>query len=693
MSSSSKWSSVLGVCAALVVAAGAATALHAVSVGDVDPTFGSGGTTIVSYGQNGTRIAESLQLPDGRQIVAGTTITATFYDPIRNVTSFAYEAVVMRFTKDGALDTTFNATGATPGVLQFDLGADELVTSAALDLSVTGHPRVVVAGYARLGPYSALNMMAARVDDTGQLDATFGTGGIAALPFVDDPNDVAQLFQASAAAFAVAVQPDGKVVLGGQAKDSKVYGSGYAYVVTRLTGTGATDPTFSTVKVFAADGGLNDLSYVTGLTVDADGTIVTAFTASPGISAQSYLIRVPAAGGTGDPAVRIYHDNMVSLRTLAPAPGQTRGQLVVGGTDMVLLYPQPSYDWFLARYNPDFTADAAFGSSGVLRVDSGGYQDWLHHLEVLSDGRLLASGTVGRFGPEAVGVVRVSTSGQVDTTLGPGGLLRVDVAQNDLWGAAFMQNEKILVVDNIGDTTNWGAVALTRVVGAVPTISLQNGGQVTEGNTGSTTTKVVTVSLSKPFGETVTVGYETWADPSLAGWAQVATVGVDYQATSGTLTFLPGETTKTFDVTVIGDGIYEGDELVSVRLLNASANANLPTGSASGTFGIAEDEPMPRISFPNVTVVEGNSGTKNLSLTFTQSAVCTLETLLSYATLDTTGAANLATPGVDYVGNYDYVSIPAGQTSVTVSIPILGDTLVEGDEVFDVSATPTRRPP
>lgn len=84
----------------------------------------------------------------------------------------------------------------------------------------------------------------------------------------------------------------------------------------------------------------------------------------------------------------------------------------------------------------------------------------------------------------------------------------------------------------------------------LPTLSI-NDVTVAEGNTGTTTANF-TVSLNLASAHTVTVNYAT------AGGA--ATAGSDYQATNGTLTFNPGETSKPITVNVIGDTLVEPDE-------------------------------------------------------------------------------------------------------------------------------------
>jgi len=123
-------------------------------------------------------------------------------------------------------------------------------------------------------------------------------------------------------------------------------------------------------------------------------------------------------------------------------------------------------------------------------------------------------------------------------------------------------------------------------------ISIANAPAVTEGNTGTRAASFI-VTLSTASTETTTVAYATASYGS-------ATAGSDYQATSGTLTFAPGETSKTITVLVQGDRLPEDNEIFYVNL-SSPTNATITTGQGAGT--IVDDEP--RISIGDVYKKEG----------------------------------------------------------------------------------------
>jgi hypothetical protein len=109
--------------------------------------------------------------------------------------------------------------------------------------------------------------------------------------------------------------------------------------------------------------------------------------------------------------------------------------------------------------------------------------------------------------------------------------------------------------------------------------------RVTEGNSGTTTATFTVTLVSGGSPNPTTVNYATANG--------TATAGSDYVATSGTLTFAPGETTKTITVTINGDTLKEANEFFFVNLSSASSNAVIADGQG---VGIIIDDDSTRVA-------------------------------------------------------------------------------------------------
>jgi urease beta subunit len=203
---------------------------------------------------------------------------------------------------------------------------------------------------------------------------------------------------------------------------------------------------------------------------------------------------------------------------------------------------------------------------------------------------------------------------------------------------------------------------------ALPTLTIA-AATVTEGNSG-TVNAVFAVTLSAPSSSTVTVDYSTFDGSAVAPG--------DYVATSGTLTFTPGQTAKQIIVAVKGDTLNEVNEIYTVNLANP-ANATISgTGIATGT--ITNDDAVPTLSINNsLSLAEGNSGTTSFTFTVTLSTASGLPVSVDFATAD--GSA-LATS--DYQSQTGTLTFNPGQTTKTITVLVNGDTLIEANETFTV---------
>jgi hypothetical protein len=187
----------------------------------------------------------------------------------------------------------------------------------------------------------------------------------------------------------------------------------------------------------------------------------------------------------------------------------------------------------------------------------------------------------------------------------------------------------------------------------------------------------ITVTRSGGSTGTVTVDYATSNG--------TATAGSDYTTASGTLTFADGVTSQTFDVPIIDDNLYEGNETVNLALSNPQGGTSSLGSPSTAVLTIGDNEAPPAVSINDVTVNEGNSGTTSLVFNVTLSRPSAFAVTVNYQTADSTAHA----PS-DYQTASGTVNFPANSTSQPVTVTAFGDTVIEGNETLFVNlSSPT----
>ena len=178
------------------------------------------------------------------------------------------------------------------------------------------------------------------------------------------------------------------------------------------------------------------------------------------------------------------------------------------------------------------------------------------------------------------------------------------------------------------------------------------------------------VTLGAPSAKAITIDYAT-ADGS-------ATSPADYGATTGTLTFSPGQTAATVSVSVVDDGIDESDETFTVTLMNP-VEVTVNDGSATGT--IRDTGANPTMSVMSIGSVSGAEDTVgSLAFEVTLEPAGTFEATAAYATVDGT-----ATAGSDYEAMEGTLTFAVGETVKTIPVPVRPDERPEDDETFTVT--------
>ena len=205
-----------------------------------------------------------------------------------------------------------------------------------------------------------------------------------------------------------------------------------------------------------------------------------------------------------------------------------------------------------------------------------------------------------------------------------------------------------------------------------PQISISDAMPQDEGDTG-TQTYSFTVNIDKALPtQDITFDWSTADDTTIADSDYVA-------VPNGTGTIIAGTTSTAVTVVVNGDQVVEGDESFTVNLSNA-VGATILDGTATGTI---TDDDTAQLSISNVTQVEGDTGTQSFLFTVSLGSGVTSagDIIFDWSTADDTATAPA-----------DYVAVPvtgamlaAGNNSMTVTVVVNGDQVVEGDESFTVN--------
>ncbi len=175
------------------------------------------------------------------------------------------------------------------------------------------------------------------------------------------------------------------------------------------------------------------------------------------------------------------------------------------------------------------------------------------------------------------------------------------------------------------------------------------------------------ISRTANTSGTATVSFSTTDGTAIAG--------LDYTASSGTVTFASGETQQIIPLTILDNSQIDGTRTFSVSLSSADAGTAVGTKSTA-TVSIESDDWLASFDVDSSSISESSGNALvTISRTGNTSAVGSLQ----FETSSGTATANL-----DYSPRSGVISFLAGERSTTISIPILDDTLFEGAETFSI---------
>jgi aspartate 1-decarboxylase len=242
-------------------------------------------------------------------------------------------------------------------------------------------------------------------------------------------------------------------------------------------------------------------------------------------------------------------------------------------------------------------------------------------------------------------------------------------------GDTKVENNETFFV-NLSRASNGVTISDSQAVGTIATDDQSRGTisindvSITEGNGGA---KVATFTVNRSGGTgAFSVNYAT------ANGTATAADG-DYAARSGVLSFGSSVNSQTVSVTINGDTKVEGNETFFINLSGPTNGAVIGDGQGIGTI-VNDDVSTGNISINDVSITEGNNGTKLATFTATRTGG-TAAFNVNYATADSTATV----ADGDYTGRSGVLSFGSGVNSQTISVTINGDIKPEANETFLVN--------
>jgi uncharacterized delta-60 repeat protein len=284
--------------------------------------------------------------------------------------------------------------------------------------------QIVAAGVAGTGVDQDFAL--ARYNLDGSLDRTFGTGGVVITDFSGG----------SDAAWALVLQPDGKLVAAGVASGD--------FGLVRYNADGSLDVGFGIGGKITTDFGRDDR--VNALAVQQDGKIVAAGVAD---SLDFALARYHADGtpdqafGSGGSVVTDFSGKRDSVFAVTT---QSDGMIVAAGFTGTF----PTAEFVVARYHVDGSLDENFGDAGSVAI-SFGKDARAHALAIQPDGKIVTGGFVNRGSSTDAAVTRHNPDGTMDTSFGDGGKIQTDFGGRNFGSAMVIQPDGRIVVAGADD--------------------------------------------------------------------------------------------------------------------------------------------------------------------------------------------------------------------------------------------------
>jgi len=354
------------------------------------------------------------------------------------------QSIVVKFNALGQRDTTFGTNGVAK--VNLSVGKNGEVTRGIV-IQSTG--KIVIAGAAEGGndPRDR-DIMLARFDTNGTLDASFGTAGIKRLNLRD--GELVNATYVTEEHWGLTLVANDELIV--TSTRQRAAGATLADLsVAKLTATGDLVTTFGTQGVFDFQIANTAIS-PRNAKVLGDGSLIVSGYFTDSSIVRPVLFKLTGAGAldTGFGTGGVYTEQIL------PSVTEAYGVAIQGTEFVTVGYGRDSTnvagtDWVSLRVKANGTRDLAFGDpgKGYARIDLAGQRDNARAMVVLPDNRLLYVGG----GSPAAGnvdsmVVVLKSDGTLDTSFGNGGKATFDLGgpSDFFWGVALAPSGKQVAV-------------------------------------------------------------------------------------------------------------------------------------------------------------------------------------------------------------------------------------------------------
>jgi uncharacterized delta-60 repeat protein len=421
----------LRTCCILLALLGIAVGANAAAAapGDLDPSFGTGGT--LSFKPQGldSLVNDVAIQPDGKIVLVGFA---------------SGDFAVVRLNPNGTPDPTFGNGGS---VVENAVGTNSEDIADAVAIQPDG--KIVVAGASTrqndIGPFATF----LRLNANGTPDASFDPAGMTG----PNPENVGIARGAMGEAFDLAIDPAGRIVYGGTSGT----GADAVSFVDRLKSDGTHDDSWGsgTGDVFAT----TSPEFLARLALQPDGKVVVVGSIGQGTGSDVAVARTLADGsgldsGFGNGGRQIFGYGAGNEDAGNDVVLQPDGKIDVGG------YGGAGKDFTVTRLTTGGIIDSTFAGGSVL-ADFGG-DNTAQAIALQADGKIVLGGDASG---TAFGVARFHPGGALDSTFGKGGKALVPfTAASSQTSMAVQPDGKVVVAG----TNSLGQMLVARLLGDAP---------------------------------------------------------------------------------------------------------------------------------------------------------------------------------------------------------------------------------